>query len=114
MSTAQVRQGTQYAPSRYGSRGPTRLDVHRYDQDWQDTEEPFAEYSNLWFEHTTETFFHRPDPGMEVYDRSTNVPLLGGNNYLIWAALQMSGNGSFFSGAGGSFRAQCVDIWVNP
>jgi hypothetical protein len=93
--------------------GSTLVHVHRYDRDWQDTGE-VEDYPWLIFSHTSETQFFRPDPGMEVHDEPRLVNLRGDSNYLIWASLVMSGNASFWSIAGGHFRAQCISIWVNP
>jgi hypothetical protein len=94
--------------------GCVKIHAHRYDKDWQDTEE-MEDYTQEIFSHTTETSFERLDPGMEVHQPMFFVSLRGDSNYLIWAAIELSGNCTFpYSSVQAYFDARCLDIWVNP
>ena len=57
--------------------------------------EEMEDYTQEIFSHTSETSFERLDPGMEVHQPMFFVPLRGDSNYLIWAAIELSGNCTF-------------------
>jgi hypothetical protein len=89
-----------------------KIHVHRYDGDWQDTEE-MTDYPRQIFTHTTETSYHQKVSD-DLQDPVFFVPLRGDSNYLIWAAIELAGNCTpSYSSFGGFFRARCLDIAVN-
>lgn len=89
-----------------------KIHVHRYDRDWQDTEE-IEDYSKTVLSHTTATHYYG-DGEWEICDPVFFVPLRGDSNYLIWGAIELYGNCTPpSSGFSGRFRARCMDIGVN-
>jgi len=89
-----------------------KIHAHRYDRDWQDTEE-ITDYPYQIFSHTSQTHYDHQFSD-EVQDPVFLVPLRGDSNYLIWAAIELYGNCTpFRSQFGAIFRARCLDIAVN-